>query len=250
MIIKQIIFIAVILICIITIVTIFIQYVRELNKQFKIAKATTVKVACAGSVIINTPNEVRIQSLENQMLYDKQGHLINIDDYDKFWVKGWSMLLCGIKDNNLLLTKKVIFDNMSFEKPHVLVLRRDSHMRQKAALKNDLAEFKVRRTWAVVRIGEDNITECIRRIISTPNFRELKAKFPTEFLSDTEMIEDFKTERYNKYVEQYPDSSSADDGNHLAIISTTLKVSKGNKVTFSIHPARIIEGEVAFSFQI
>ena len=60
------------------------------------------------------------------------------------------------------------------------------------------------------------------------------------------MLKDFNDERIEQYMEQYPDSMNESDKNHVAIISTTLKASKENKVTFSIHPARTIVGEVVY----
>ena len=163
---------------------------------------------------------------------------------------GWSMMLCGINDNDLLFTKKVSLDKLSFDQPHVFVLKRDECVRRKVALDNDMAEYKVRRGWNVVSLGEDNWEECIKKIIDTDKFRELKNKFPELFLSDEDMLEDFKNVRLNKYMEQYPNCRDKSDNNHTAIISTTLKASKGNKVTFSLHPVRTLMGKVFYSYKM
>ena len=64
------------------------------------------------------------------------------------------------------------------------------------------------------------------------------------------MLEDFVNVRLNKYMEQYPNCHDEKDNNHKAIISTTLKASKGNKVTFSLHPVRTIMGEVLYSYKM
>mgnify|MGYP000790374457 FL=1 len=84
--------------------------------------------------------------------------------------------------------------------------------------------------------------------MASDSFKKLKNEHKDAFLSDEQMLEDFKTERIKKYMEQYPDSIDESNDNHVAIISTTLRASKGNKVFFSIHPARIIVGEVVYSF--
>lgn len=247
---EKLIFIGIIVVCLLGVLVILVKLIRGFNGQLKIAKVTAIKVASAGSVIADTPSEVKIQSLSSQKFYDNAGNLINPDEFDKFWVKGCSMLLCGIRDNDLLFTKPISLDNLSFTKPHVFVLRRDDHVRSEATFKNDLAEFKIRRTWAVVRVDVENIAACAREIILSQNFQDLKQNNSEAFLSEEDMLRDFVEERVSKYMNQYPTCIHEADENHIAIISTTLKASKGNKVTFSIHPARIIVGEVMYSFHM
>lgn len=247
---EEILFWGIIIFCLIVVVCVFIVMFVELNQQFKMAKVTTVKVSCAGSAIVNAPNEIKVQNLNNQKFYDKNRRLINPDDYNKYWVKGWSMMLCGINDNDLVFTKEVSLDNISFKQPHVFVLKRDECVRRKVALDNDMAEYKVRRGWNIVCLGEDNLDECIKNIVESEKYRELKNKFSELFLSEEEMMEDFVNVRLNKYIEQYPNCHDKLDENHKAIISTTLKASKGNKVTFSLHPVRTIMGEVLYSYKM
>lgn len=247
---EKIIYFGIIIICSIAFIVIFSKLLKEFGKQLKLAQVTSVKVSCAGSSIANAPREVRVQ-LYNRKFYDRNNHLLNPDAFGKFWVKGWSMLLCGIEDNDLLFTREVHFhDNISFDRPHVYVLKRDDYVRNKVATKNDLAEFKVRRAWAIVHIGKDDLIECAKKIITSAFFADLRKKHPDYFLSEKEMLDDFKNERIEKYKNQYPNSTDASDDNNIAIISTTLKASKGNKVTFSIHPARIIVGEVVYSYKM
>ncbi len=240
----------VIAICSITFIVIFSRLLKEFCKQVKSAAATSIKVSCAGSAVANAPREVKVQ-LNGREFRDKNNNLVNPNDFDRFWVKGWSMLLCGIKDNDLLFTRKISsLDDVEFNRPHVYVLRRDDYVRKKVAAENDFAEFKVRRAWAFVRIGKDNLRECVENIFLSEFFVELKRKYPDSFLTEEEMLKDFYDERIKKYMEQYPDSANESDENHVAVISTTLKGSKGKKVTFSIHPARTIEGEVVYSYKM
>lgn len=245
-----IIYFSVISICLITFIVIFSRLLKELCKRVKLATVTSVKVSCAGSAVANAPWEVKVQ-LNNRMFYDKDGNLVNPDKFDKYWVKGQSMLLCGINEDDLLFTRKIpSLSDVKFDRPHVYVLRRDECVRKKVAVENDLAEFKVRRAWAFVRIGKDDLGECVKNILSSEFFMDLKRKYPDSFLTEEEMLKDFDVERREKYMKQYPDSANESDKNHVAIISTTLKKSKGNKVTFSIHPARTIEGEVVYSYSL
>lgn len=247
---EKIIYFGVIAICSITFIVIFSKLLKEFGKQLKLSQVTSVKVSCAGSAVANAPREVKIQ-LHNRKFYDKNNQLLNPDDYGKFWVKGWSMLLCGIKDNDLLFTRGMqSLDNISFDCPHVYVLKRDDYVRNKVAEKNDLAEFKVRRTWGIVRIEKDDLIECIKKIIATDFFSDLRNQYPNYFLTDDEMLDDFRNERIKKYMDLYPNSPNESDENNIAIISTTIKASKGDKVTFSIHPARTIVGEVVYSYKI
>ncbi len=246
----KIIYFSVIASCLIAFIVIFSRLLIEFCKQVKLATTTSVKVSCAGSAVANAPREVKVQ-LKARKFYDKNDILVNPDDYDKFWVKGWSMLLCGINDNDLLFTRKISsLDDVEFNQPHVYVLRRDDYVREKVAAENDRAEFKVRRAWAFVRIGKDDLRECLRNIFLSEFFVDLKHKYPDSFFTEEEMLKDFYGERMGKYMKQYPDSANESDENHVAVISTTLKRSKGDKVTFSIHPARTIVGEVVYSYKM
>lgn len=247
---EEIIFISIVIVCFLGFMSIFLMLCGRLKKQLRMAKVTNVNVACAGSVVAGAPNNVKIQNFDGFKLYDNEGGLINTNEYDKFWVKGGSMLLCGIRDNDLLLTRRVSVDDVDFGRPHVFVLRRDDEVCSEAVLHNDMANYKVRRTWAVINMGEDNYVEAVRNIMKTESFVSLRNQNPAVFLSESDMIDDFMTERVRKYMVRYPECENMGDENHKAIISTTLKVSDGNRVTFSIHPARIIEGEVVYAYHM
>ena len=247
---EKIIYLGVIVICLITFIGILCLLLKEFREQLKLAKTTSVKVSCAGSAVENAPREVKIQ-LNNRKFFDRKNQLVNPDDYEKFCVKGSSMLLCGINDNDLLFTRKIqSLDDVSFETPHIYVLKRDDYVCNKVAVKNDFAEFKVRRTWGIVRVDRDDLIEYVKKIIKSEFFSKLREQYPSYFLPEREMLDDFENERIKKYMVQYPNCANESDGNNVAIISTTVKSSKGNKVTFSIHPARIIEGEVVYSYKI
>lgn len=248
---DKIIYFGVIITCLIIFVSIFWKVLGDFRKQLKLAVATSVKVSCAGSAIPNTPREVKVQGINRRKFYDKNNNPVNPENFKKYWVKGCSMLLCGIKENDLLFTHDIgLKDILSAVYPQVYVLKRDDYVRHKVAEENDMAEYKIRRTWAVVHIGKDDLIECAKRIMSTDEFRDLQAKHPTAFLTEKEMLEDFENERIEKFKNHYPNSAEETNENHIAIISTTLKSSKGDKVTFSIHPARTVVGKVIYSYQM
>lgn len=247
---ENIIFIGTILLCFAGVVTIFSRQVKLLDKQLHIAKTTKIEVACAGSVMSNTPYEIRVQGFNSMEFRNKGGNSIDTNQFGKYWVRGSSMLLCGILDNDLLLTRTISLDKIKF--PTVVVLQRDKDAKAKAAAKNDFAEMKVRRAWAVSKIDADktSLLNCVRDIIHSEQFMKLKELHPEAFLSESEMLDDFENERISNYMRQYPSCINDADENNKAIISTTLKSSKGNKVTFSIHPARLVKGKVIYSFKI
>lgn len=248
---DEIIYFGAIAACLIIFVSIFWGVLSDFRRQLKLAVATSVKVSCAGSAIPNTPCEVKVQGINRRKFYDKNNNPVDPEKFKKYWVKGWSMLLCGIKDNDLLFTHDIkLNDILSANYPQVYVLRRDDYVRHKVAEENDMAEYKIRRTWAVVRIGKDDLIECAKRIMSTDEFKDLQKKYSTAFLKEEEMLEDFENERIEKFMNQYPDSVEETSENHIAIISTTLKSSKGDKVTFSIHPARTVVGKVIYSYRM
>lgn len=246
---KVIFFISIIVICLVVIVSLFLMILTDFTKQLKSARTTTVKVSCAGSAVENAPKEVQIQ-LDDRKFYDNNKQLVKPEEFEKFWVKGSSMLLCGIKNDDLLFTRKVSTENISFNRPHVYVLKREDYVCQKVAIENDLAEFKVCRAWAIVRIGKDDIEKTARNIIKTKFFKELQENNASFFLSEQDMLDDLVKTRLKKYKKQYPDCEEESDINNRAIISTTLKASKGNKVTFSIHPTKTIVGEVIYSYTL
>lgn len=248
---EQTILISIIAACLTGVVIILSRLIVKIGRQLKFAQVATLQVACAGSPVPDTPCSVKVPNFYARTFPDRTGTPIDPDKFDKFWVKGTSMLLCGIKNNDILFTRQVgSSEKTSFSQPHVLVLKRDRKALREAVSKNDLAQFKVRRTWKNVRIGQDNLEETLLRIMESSGFKELKNKHKEAFLSNEEMLEDFKKERITTYMRLYPDCEKESDSNHTAIISTTLRASKGCKVFFSIHPARIIVGEVTHSFHM
>ena len=106
---------------------------------------------------------------------------------------------------------------------------------------------KVRRAWSLLRVGTDDVDAVLERIGREEAFCFLRNR--PEFMGWDEMKKNFKECKLEKYKNTYIGCENADDVNHVAIISTTLH-KKGNKIMFSIHPIRVIEGEVACFYNV
>lgn len=216
--------------------------------HLKRTKISTLPTACAGSPQPGTPTNIKIQDLPIHNFHTETGEQINFDDYEKFWIKGWSMLLCGIRNNDILFAKRISEADLFFDTPKVLVLKREGKSLAEAITKDDDAKYKVRRTWAMLLFNEAQIIAEVKKIMENKFFRDLKNDYPENFFSDEDMITDLKS-RIAKYKREYPNCEKASNKDNRVIISTTLrKIGKERKVFFSIHPARIIVAEAVHSF--
>lgn len=220
----------------------FLRYLDE-HKNTLVAKT-----ACAGSEKPNTPNEIKITNLRRDGFRTSSGQNIDYKEYICYIAKGQSMLLGGINDSDLLLTRPVDVSTISFSYPCILILRRENNALKKAAWVNDLAEVKVRRSWAKCNISRDNPIDIAKDIMANPIFKDLQNKYGNKFPERKEMISDFET-RIERYKQDYPSCMNDGDENCITIISTTLDTRK-QEVHFSIHPARTAEGEVVYSFNL
>lgn len=204
-------------------------------------------VASAGKIYAGTPKEIGILHLQKEkFILDETTP--KFEDLKKFVIRGSSMLLCGIKNNDIILVDSnynLIHTNF----PCVYVLRRDDELLKDANKKNDYALFKVRRSWTICNIGEKNaMLEIIDKIMQTTEFISIKKQYTSAFQTPERLKEDFE-KRLQTYREKYPHCSEDGDANNQVVISTTLNKAN-DRVHFSIHPTRMIEGEVLYSFNI
>ncbi len=207
-------------------------------------KGVVVCTAAAGDPHIVVPHALHVVNLNKKGFYDKDGGIIDYEMFQKYSAAGWSMLLAGIKDGDLLFVKP--YDNSSsMNFPCVVVIEREHFPL------NDLntAHYKVRRSWAICRLDRNDIGEVLEQIINSDAFKELyeKNKDKNCFLKEEDMKSDFFNNRLAKYVQDYPTCKNVKDSNNIAVISTTLDT-KQNIVHFSIHPYRCVKGEVKYSF--
>ena len=224
-----------------------IQFLGVWRYHDVMKNAIVLENACAGSQKVNTPKDVELINLRKDEFHTSSGKVLRYDDYKCFIVSGNSMLLGGIIDGDLIFTKPV--DNVSnLQFPSILVLKREEKALDRAARVNDYAQNKVRRSWAICDLSKDDVETIVRNCIGYEEFLQLKSTYPDKFPNDEFMIEDFK-ERLKCYKTDYPSCCDDSDVGCMAIISTTLDT-PSQKVHFSIHPARSIEGEVFYSFHL
>jgi hypothetical protein len=223
-------------------------------KRFKLARKNPIRftVACAGSPNWGNRESRDVIFLDKNSLQTVDGHRIDISQYVSFIVSGNSMLLSGIKDGDLLLTKPITLQSANISFPRILVLERDKAAREDAIRKNDYALYKVRRTWCVCKASDD-LENKLDDIIKSESFETLRRSFPGNFLDTNEMKQDFG-KRLATFKCHYEDCENENSENNVILISTTLhtRMDSGyyNKVTFSIHPLRLVKGEVKHRFHL
>lgn len=212
----------------------------------------TVKfnVACAGSEKPFTPQSLNVTNLKWDNFIDKNGKKLNKKDFINFIIKGDSMLLGGIKNNDLVFVRK-IKDKNALQFPSIMALERDKNALHKAAKFNDKATIKIRRTWRICTLdkSDDEIIVILREIINSQEFISLKQIDESKFPSTECLVNDFKEKRLKRYREEHKDCDCTANKDNNAIISTTLDTKK-DKVHFSIHPYYSIIGKVEYAFSI
>ena len=239
-------------ICALLVIIIFIAQMILFIRHVRRTKISTLTTASAGSPIPQTPTDIKIQDLPLHNFRTDTGEQIDSTKYLKFWIRGWSMLLCGIRNEDILFAKPIESDKIAklqFDQPKVLLLKREGQSLYEATNKGDDAKYKARRTWAILPFDEKKIIDKVDEIMQNEIFQRLRRDYPENFLSNEEMKKDCLNNRIAKYRNEYPNCETTLSKDNLVIISTTLrKVDGENKVFFSIHPARIIVAEAVYSF--
>lgn len=183
---------------------------------------------------------IATDALRTLTFTDKDGSVINPDDFEKYIVVGSSMKYCGISDRDLIfVTKGVNMEDLKdFPKP--IVLRWDN-------AGPDSPQFKLRRGWATWIPCADGADTVLQSIFSNPAFDQIR-RIPG-YDGDEVLARDFKEERLPRYMARYASAGGAcslDDG---VLISTTWHVAE-NKVRFSIHRLSSLVGVVKASFDV
>lgn len=230
------------LVLLLFLVFVFWQYIDRVRNTLVFG------TACAGSERPDTPKELSVYKLKKEKITDKNGKPLRMDEYECLIACGQSMLLGGIDDEDLLLVKPVT-DVTRLVFPSVLIIKRDDFAKQNAVRLNDYAEKKVCRSWALCDLSKEDAVEKVKECMNQKEFVELKHGHEDKFPSTDDLIQDFKDKRLGRYKTKYPSFNQESDENCLAIISTTFDT-QDKKVHFSIHPARMIESEVYYSFHI
>lgn len=155
----------------------------------------------------------------------------------KYIVQGNSMMLCGIKENDIVA---VLTDCEKIEYPAILLIK-------KANPSPDSAAFKIRRTWAECNDAKkETVNDALREILSSEMFAKVKKE--EAFPGEKAVIENFQ-HRYQDFIKEYSTDKKV-------IISTTLHNSPNEKdepyygkIMFSIHPFDSIVGVVKAAFR-
>lgn len=135
--------------------------------------------------------------------------------------------------------------------PNIFVLERE-HLHESEA------KYKLRRVWAVAYLSEVDLKDVIGGIMAHPEFLRLKQnknvcvddqQMEDEFFGDRGRLSIYKTEHINWNV---PGSNE-----ERVVISTTLRKEQcddnlhteaGKHISFSIHPADLVVGQVVYAY--
>lgn len=218
---------------------------EEMSKEFAMVYAGTPDEDHQGASPINI-------NLTTSAFLDEQGRPVKVDEYDGYVVSGNSMELANIKDRNLLLVHKNDVFSDSTPLPGIFVLRREHPL-------TDQGKYKLRRIWAVAYLGETDLENMIRGIMTHPEFMQLKKN--TELcLDDDQMLLEFvgNKGRLDIYKDKHPHWKKSGSEENKVVISTTLrtecgsdiKTATGRHISFSIHPANLVVGKVAYAYSM
>jgi hypothetical protein len=234
---------------IVLILLFLVQIASVVYYQRVIKNSPVFQVACAGSEKPDTPKEYKVTNLQWDNFKNENGVVLDAKDYLKFITIGESMLLGGIRSEDIIFVKKVV-DNELPTLPAILVLRREQAAMEKAARFNDQAETKIRRSWRVCSLdsSNDTILGMVRDIIFSQKFQEIRRIDETKFPETDWLLADFAS-RLERYRREHEGCEQDDNDNHCALISTTLDTMQG-RVHFSIHSCRTIIGEVKYAFGV
>lgn len=204
-----------------------------------------INTACAGSDDEDNPSSsaIKMPPLEYNVFKDKQGNILNINDYLLFVVQGESMQFCGIHNNNVIFVDDKFKIGNDIEFPIVLVLRKH-HLK-----KGDKSQYKIRRTWMYCKYTskEDLVNIVKSKILPSMKFQEIRQL--STYDGDSALIQDLENKRIKLYEEKYIKCENPNENDKEIIISTTFHT-KEKEIRFSLHPVSIIVGKVIASFPV
>lgn len=206
-------------------------------------KVIYVETACAGSDELTLmPVTKPIRALEIDTFKDKNGNILDPDNYRPFIVQGESMQFCGIRHNNLIFTDiNFNIEDYNTVFPVVLVLLRSKVL-------GDRPQYKIRRTWKVTKYTNDeNLLLEISQIINSSSFQEIRNL--DVYDGDSAVINDFNQTRLPLYKREYVECDNPNVSDKEIVISTTYHTSE-RVIRFSLHPKSMIVGRVIASFDV
>lgn len=201
-------------------------------------------VAYAGDVKSAVPEKESVSTTLNNF-YDKDGHLLNPEDYVQFVVSGNSMKFCGIRDGDLVFVASNFRIEQLNKFPSVLVIRQHCG--------SDASQYKLRRAWGIATYNDNEFADALRKIITSPEFSDLKSlhneRGKCVYPGDAGIMDDFFKTRLPKYKKVYIYGERRDDWDKTVVLSTTYDPVEG-AIHFSIHPIADIIGIVKESFTV
>lgn len=227
----------------------FVQSASVIVYYQSIKRSPTLPVACAGSEKPGTPKEYKITNLQWNRFKKTDGSVLNKDDYHHFITIGESMLLGGIRSQDILFVKEYNPQEMP-ELPAILVLQREQAALERAAQFDDKAEKKIRRSWRVCTLdhSDSEILEMVKEIINCQQFQNIRSLDETKFPNNNWLLADFSS-RLERYRQEHQGCNLRGNNDYNALISTTFDTMQ-KRVHFSIHPCRTIVGEVKYAYGI
>lgn len=233
----------------IVIMLFLIQIASLVLYQRGVKRSPVFQVACAGSEKPGTPKEYKVTNLQWGNFKKADGSVLDTREYRPFITMGESMLLGGIRNQDILFVKETGAHKIP-ALPAILVLQREQMALERAAQFNDKAEMKIRRSWKVCSLDLENetILEMVQEIIKCSQFQRIRSLDETKFPDAKWLLADFVT-RLDRYRKEHLGCEQNDNANHNALISTTFDTMQG-RVHFSIHSCQTIIGEVKYAFGI
>ena len=233
----------------IVVILFLMQLLGVVLYQYSSSHAPVLEVACAGSEKPCTPKELKVTNIHWDGFRKADGNILSVEDYDRYIVMGESMLLGGIQNQDFVFVKKVPEPNHLIL-PAIMVLRREPAALQRAAMFDDKAELKIRRSWRMCSLScsDKEINAMVNAIIMSDDFQALRRMDESKFLSNEWMLNDFSN-RLMRYRNEHSGCEQANHPDNMALISTTYDTMQG-RVHFSIHSSHSIVGKVEYAFGI
>ena len=189
--------------------------------------------------------------VSERVFLDENGSPIDLKKYDGYLVKGNSMELANIKEGDILLSAHDFTFEDNTPLPNIFVLEREHPQENEA-------KYKLRRVWAVAYLSEVDPKDVIRGIMAHPEFIKLKQN-NNVCVDDQQMEDEFLEDggRLSIYKKEHPNWSKEGHNEARVAISTTLRketedgnlhTEAGKHISFSIHPASLVVGQVVYAY--
>ncbi len=230
-------------VCVVILVRNLFQYQKEIDTN------KFLEVACAGTPKANNPESVKMPHVLASNLVSKNDAGKNRGT-KRFFVKGDSMLLGGIRNGDIVCVEMYSCEDVSqLHYPTIIVLKRNEKSEESAVAINDNSKYKIRRAWGTYHFNKNDLDTSKEKVMNRVGviyemelFRALRNKYPEKFLDKQEMINHFE-KKMSTYVDEYLLTESPKEKDFSVFISTTYDT-VDEKVRFSIHSIDLLQGQV------